>query len=307
MARTYGKLFTTMWRPESEYRLLTVGEQWLYEALISQPDLSHAGVIAYRPARWARLAANTTPESVIKLVEMLTEKRYLLVDMDTEEVLLRTFIRHDGGGNNPKMRKAISTAIALIESPTLQRTAAAELAAFTAGQSGSDHQSGHQSDTRSDRDTDGDAIGNPIPSSSNLHLQLDNSSSSTARYLHGLKIPDAAVEALLLLCEFRIKTSRTTIDNPGAYCRTIIDDELEAQRHAIVAAAERGDSPETIADALLGVAAKKVTKHAWYADPHCEECPGDGWASSTAGAIPCECRRPEPYMATVHQLRGESA
>lgn len=305
MARTYGKIYTSIWRPESDYRTLTIGEQWLYQALISQPDLSHAGCLAYRPNRWARLAANITPEAVSKLVESLAEKRYLIVDMDTEEVLLRTFIRHDGGGNNPKMRKAISTAIALIESPALKRAAQTELDNITAGQSTSDHQSEHQSDHQSGSDP----ITEGIPSNSNY--TYNSSSSVTARHLDRLGLHPSAIEALLLLCEFRITTATGRIDNPDAYCRKIIADELATQRPAITAAAERGDPPATIAANLFGVTSHQPNTPAWHADPDCQHCDGTGHTHIDPADIdsplkPCDCRRTDPYLATVHELRGTS-
>lgn len=62
----------------------------------------------------------------------------------------------------------------------------------------------------------------------------------------------------------------------------------------------RGDIERTV-DALRPGAGAVVVE-AWYADPHCE-CGGDGWQTLQDNTFaPCDCRRPEPYMATIHQL-----
>ena len=51
----------------------------------------------------------------------------IIVDDDTEEVLIRSFIRHDGGFNHTNFHKAIVSAIQTIESGVLQIIAGTEL------------------------------------------------------------------------------------------------------------------------------------------------------------------------------------
>lgn len=62
----------------------------------------------------------------------------------------------------------------------------------------------------------------------------------------------------------------------------------------------------SVLDVMLGRNQPAPEREAWYADPHCEACYGDGVKSvedNTYG--PCDCRRAEPYMATVHHLPGQ--
>ncbi len=74
-------------------------------------------------------------------------------------------------------------------------------------------------------------------------------------------------------------------------------------------------APEHIALWLLGKtetmrlysAKPVVVKEAWYADPQCTDCNGDGWKTVDGGYVEaCNCRQPDPYIATVHQLNGRT-
>lgn len=50
---------------------------------------------------------------------------------------------------------------------------------------------------------------------------------------------------------------------------------------------------------------------AWYADPHCTTCDGDGFANTEQDDRsyygPCPCRRDTPYLADVIELRRDTA
>lgn len=124
MARSYGKIKSDIWLPGNDYRKLSWGAQWLYQALTSQRNISSAGVLSLQPSKWARFASDLTEEAITTALQELIEERYVLVDWDTEEVLIRTFIRHDGLLRNQKMVKAIEGAVPRIESLTLRAVAA---------------------------------------------------------------------------------------------------------------------------------------------------------------------------------------
>ncbi len=95
MARQYAKFRTDMWRLDDDLRGLPREAQHLYFVLITSPDLSLAGVADWRPNRVAKLADGWTPKQVTAAAKILTDGRFILVDEDTEEVLVRTFIKHD--------------------------------------------------------------------------------------------------------------------------------------------------------------------------------------------------------------------
>lgn len=117
--RSYSRFTLATWS-KPEWRLLTFGAQRLYMLLLSQPTLSAAGCLPRQTRKWAALASDTTVDEIEAALAELAEHRYVLVDDDTEEVLIRTFIKHDGWVKNGRRAKAVESAIARIESPTLR-------------------------------------------------------------------------------------------------------------------------------------------------------------------------------------------
>ena len=126
MARTYAKLLVSLWS-DDDFLSLGGGPQRLYMALLSNPKLSTAGSIPWQPNKWANLSADGTPEQIADDLKALTAARFIMLDTRSEEVLIRSFIRHDGGANNPNLYKSITSAITAIESPALRAAANEEL------------------------------------------------------------------------------------------------------------------------------------------------------------------------------------
>lgn len=124
MARTYAQIKIAIWK-DDDFRALDLAEQWLYQSLLSQPDLTAAGVLIYRPARWSKLCHGCTVDDINNLIARLIDKQYLVADWDSEEILIRTFVKHDGSGGNWKFRKGVQASIERIESDTLRAIAQA--------------------------------------------------------------------------------------------------------------------------------------------------------------------------------------
>ena len=96
MARDRANLRTDM-ISDDDYRKLTRDEQWLYASvLLIHPTLSYAGVADWRPGRLATIAAGTTAEDIRRIGQGLQEKFFIYIDEETEEVFIRTFVKHDG-------------------------------------------------------------------------------------------------------------------------------------------------------------------------------------------------------------------
>lgn len=95
MARDRANLRTDM-IGDDRYRELTRDEQWLYKLLLIHPTLSYAGVAEWRPGRLASAAAGTTADDVRRIGSGLQAKYFVYIDEDTEEVLVRSFVKHDG-------------------------------------------------------------------------------------------------------------------------------------------------------------------------------------------------------------------
>lgn len=123
MARKFAKLLVTVWL-DDEFLDLTDGSKLLYLALISQPDITPAGVVALTERRWRRYLDGGL-NAVSDALDELHERRFVLLDDDTAEVWVRTFIRHDGRLENENLAKSVHSAMLEIRSETL-RTACRE-------------------------------------------------------------------------------------------------------------------------------------------------------------------------------------
>lgn len=119
MARSEARIFTTIWQ-DAQFLALSEGAQRLYLFLLSQPDLSHCGLIALRERRWARSAAGLTPDRVTSALKELDAARFVVIDEDTEEVLIRSLIRRDQIWKQPNIMKSAREAAQLIESSHLR-------------------------------------------------------------------------------------------------------------------------------------------------------------------------------------------
>lgn len=124
--RKYAQLLKSVWS-DPEWRLLSRDAQWLYELLISQASMNYAGVLDLTARRWSRLAAGTTVADIEAALEELAVARFIVVDPDTEEVLVRTFIRNDGLWKQARMFMIALSEARDVQSPILREALAIEL------------------------------------------------------------------------------------------------------------------------------------------------------------------------------------
>jgi hypothetical protein len=128
MARTHARLLTRIWGDE-DFRALPVAAQHAYFTILSQPTptISNAGVLDYRAGRLGALAADNTAKKLEAAVARLERGRFILVDRDTEELMVRTFIRHDGVLNLPNMGKSCADAFGRVVSIPIRSAIISEL------------------------------------------------------------------------------------------------------------------------------------------------------------------------------------
>lgn len=123
MARSRGRKFAVVqvavWG-DPDFIALSGDEQWLYIAAISSPDLSYVGVLPLLPQRFARLAKGMTARRVEAALRKLHDKRYLIVDDETGEMLVRTYVRHDGVLKQPNVVRAMNKAFDKVHSESLR-------------------------------------------------------------------------------------------------------------------------------------------------------------------------------------------
>lgn len=125
MARTYARVKGSVWTDE-DWRSLSPEAQWAYLLLISQPQITNCGVLPYLPARWTRLAAGLTTGAVRAMLEELEHHRFVVVDEAAGEVLIRSFVKHDGVEKVPNIRQAALRQYEEIESRLIRHTLAGE-------------------------------------------------------------------------------------------------------------------------------------------------------------------------------------
>ncbi len=126
MARDHARIRLDIWT-DDDWRDLTSGAQWLYLYLLSSPSLTFAGVADWRPGRIAAANRDWRPADVEWFAHELEDGRFILVDDESEEALIRSFVKHDGLMKSPNMAVAFCKALKAIASPTLRAVAVSEL------------------------------------------------------------------------------------------------------------------------------------------------------------------------------------
>lgn len=126
MSRSYGKVLVRAWA-DPEWRALDVEAQHLYVLLLSQSTTNLAGVVPLQTRRWAACSAGRTTEDVEGALSRLSDAGFVIVDRDTEEALIRSFVRNDEGYKIPGQREAMLEAAVATQSPVLRRALAVEL------------------------------------------------------------------------------------------------------------------------------------------------------------------------------------
>ena len=109
MPRDHARINLAIWN-DDDFLDLPPLAQHLYLVLWTHPDLSYAGVVDWRPARLAQRSHGWTTEDVILAGKCLEARLFTVIDEETEECLIRSWVRWDGLLKQPIM--AVSFAIA---------------------------------------------------------------------------------------------------------------------------------------------------------------------------------------------------
>lgn len=103
MARTHGRIKVSIWDSGSDFRELSRDAQWAYILLISQPGMTMCGTLPYTPKRWARFARGLSMERVEEAIRELEQGWYVVVDRESDELLVRTMVKHDQAWRLPNL------------------------------------------------------------------------------------------------------------------------------------------------------------------------------------------------------------
>lgn len=126
MARDHARVQVSIWGDDN-FRDLSPAAQHLYFLILTSPSLSYCGVADWRPSRILPLAAGWEHDDLDRAAGELARKLYLVVDQDTEEVLIRSFVRNDGLMKQPKMAVAMTRAYDAVASRGIRKVVIHEL------------------------------------------------------------------------------------------------------------------------------------------------------------------------------------
>lgn len=126
MARTEARISVEIW-DDPQFLALSPAAQRMFMFLLSQRDLAHTGVLPLRDRRWAKSAAGMTLGDVESALKELAEARFVVVDEDAMELLIRSFMRGDKVYRQPQVMRAARDQLAMVTSQQIRAELAVEL------------------------------------------------------------------------------------------------------------------------------------------------------------------------------------
>lgn len=266
----FARVFAAIW-DDDDFLALGSPAQRLYLALVSQPNLSHCGVLPLSVRRWARLATDTDADSVRSALDELCRARFVIVDDDTEEVMIRSWMKHDELHRVPNGRRAIETACSQVVSRRLRELCAATFRDLTATVAATHPE--RVIATHPERDSPPQQ-----PAASSQTLQPDPAAAAAAgptRQPSATRrdrrtdppLPAAAAAVVELAIEVRRQASNGTIRNPTRWTKALRRDLTADDGPTITARLDAGDDPVEIVAALTGATRNDVIRVQAQGDP----------------------------------------
>jgi hypothetical protein len=113
---------------DPDWRAMDFDPQGLYLYLLRQPNTSPAGVLPIHLEKWAKVSPDMTVERTRAAANVLVQRRFTVADMETMEMLIRTYIRHDiAAQGSPKIMKGALNAALRTESAKLRSVLLSEI------------------------------------------------------------------------------------------------------------------------------------------------------------------------------------
>lgn len=126
MARDRANINTNIWT-DTHWRTLTADQQWLYKLLLTHPELNYAGVADWRPGRLSQFASDKSKLDIERIGAALQSEKFIMIDETTEEVLIRSFLKHDGLLKQPKLSISMVNAYGSVASKEIREVIIHEL------------------------------------------------------------------------------------------------------------------------------------------------------------------------------------
>lgn len=126
MARTEARVKVSIWA-NPEFRALSRAAQRTYLMLFTQPNITLCGVLAVTPGRWAKYASDGDTAELVTAFEELEAANFIVLDVDSEELFVRSFMRNDGVWRSPQTRGAARSQAEQVMSETLRAAIRVEM------------------------------------------------------------------------------------------------------------------------------------------------------------------------------------
>lgn len=126
MARERATINVDIWS-DDDFRNLTAPAQSLYFKLTSHPKLDYCGCVEFHPGRLAAMSKEQTASDVIIAAQELSDTYFCVFDQSTDEVLVRSFLRHDGLLKQPRLAVSAAKAYGAIASNKIRAVVVNEL------------------------------------------------------------------------------------------------------------------------------------------------------------------------------------
>lgn len=124
--RTFAAIYLSV-DGDKDFQQLHFREQHMYWTLLRQRKLNRAGLLDLNIYKWAKSAGGMSEETVVQSLAILAERKYIVIDEQTRELLIRTYVRGDGAYKMPRVMASVVSAAHEIESPRLRRALLAEI------------------------------------------------------------------------------------------------------------------------------------------------------------------------------------
>lgn len=124
--REYAQLKLSIWN-DRDFTNLSVDAQLVYIMAMSHPTTNLAGVLDYAPTKFARLAGGFTVKRITAAVDELSTARFVVIDDETGEMLVRSAVRASGAWKKPTTAASIVNSVTNCFSDKLRSVLAEEL------------------------------------------------------------------------------------------------------------------------------------------------------------------------------------
>lgn len=124
--RGFAQIKLSIWNDDS-FLDLSNNAQLLYFVLISHPTMNRAGVGTWHAGRLSGLCSSWSRPVVESAARELVDGLFIVIDEDTDEFLVRTFVRHDGLMKQRNLATTMAREFAAVGSRTIKGVVVWEL------------------------------------------------------------------------------------------------------------------------------------------------------------------------------------